>query len=325
MKRADFKVVAIILSIALLLTLVCSNAVSVASIVMLTKANKGSSTVTTTAVAGTPGSSSVDPGNPSAMPGSANVTSAVTNVSGANPAAPNANNNNSNPGGASSATKSYAQILALYTTVMNKAKSSKPAYNKYEYQEVPEQGRDIRKGGTLVSAMLGIAGNFMKSKDKAVGSPEKNNKGGDMKWFPVYSQAKGCYLTDAGKIKSASYSESNGIATIVITLQSETNPQPMTNGSVNSFTGAMFAPLAKKDIDDALGKPPVSTFAKEIQYSLVYHDCTATLKYNIQKNQAIQLDQIMNVTITGSGKAGFVPIDLTVQLIDTMRCYNFAY
>lgn len=56
-----------------------------------------------------------------------------------------------------------AEILALYTQAMNKAKSGKPAYHKVEYQEITEKNFD----GKAVNTVLSLASKFMTTPEKA--------------------------------------------------------------------------------------------------------------------------------------------------------------
>mgnify|MGYP000482468389 CR=1 FL=1 len=96
-----------------------------------------------------------------------------------------------------------AEILALYTTVMNKAKAGKPGFKKVEYQEITKKEFD----SNAVNWVLDQAGNYMTSPEKANANPAINQKGGDMTWFPVYNGSAGCLIAqgDADKaIQSAS-------------------------------------------------------------------------------------------------------------------------
>ena len=149
----------------------------------------------------------------------------------------------------------------------------------------------------------------MTSEKDAKGKKHENNpKGTDMKWFPIYQHpTKGCTLTDVSKIKSAKCEVlPNGNYKITIVLKADINPEPCdpkTGVISKGFTGTMFSPLAKADIDNTLQNDPnVTKVVKDVEYSLKYYDCTAVLTYNPKTNHMVDLYQYMHVLITGSGK-----------------------
>ncbi len=222
------------------------------------------------------------------------------------------------------------EILAAYTAVMNQAKADKPSFNKYEYQQLPddEASRKVTQGKTLVNTVLPLAEHFMTTEEDAKAEPEFREKGGDMRWFPVYKSPKGCILTDASAIKSASAKQlPNGNYQLTIVLKSEKNPEPCADGASTSpsKTGAMFSPLSKADIDKELNGDFVSAVAKNIVYNLTYHDCKAVLTYNPKTNQVIELEQLSYVTIVGSGKVIGMAFEVQQELINTMKIYNVKY
>ena len=203
--------------------------------------------------------------------------------------------------------ESYAEILAAYRDVLNLAKSSKVGYEKSEWQTLPKDKRNF--DGFVINAALPVAELFMTSEKDAKGKKHENNpKGTDMKWFPIYQHpTKGCTLTDVSKIKSAKCEVlSNGNYKITIVLKADINPEPCdpkTGVISKGFTGTMFSPLAKADIDNTLQNDPnVTKVVKDVEYSLKYYDCTAVLTYNPKTNHMVDLYQYMHVLITGSGK-----------------------
>ena len=156
--------------------------------------------------------------------------------------------------------ESYAEILAAYRDVLNLAKSSKVGYEKSEWQTLPKDKRNF--DGFVINAALPVAELFMTSEKDAKGKKHENNpKGTDMKWFPIYQHpTKGCTLTDVSKIKSAKCEVlSNGNYKITIVLKADINPEPCdpkTGVISKGFTGTMFSPLAKADIDNTLQNDP---------------------------------------------------------------------
>lgn len=213
-----------------------------------------------------------------------------------------------------------AEILARYTSVMNKAKSGKPGFKKVEYQEITKKNFD----SSAVNWILDQAGNYMTTPEKAHSNPEINQKGGDMTWFPVYNGSAGCMIAqkDADRaIQSASCTElANGNYKLVIRLKPETNPEPLA-----SFHGKMFSPLSKKDIDNELGK--LSLLIRVDHYAVKYRDCTATLICNPKTNQIVSLEQIMYCDITAKGriKVLFMDIDGGATLRNTLKITDFKY
>ncbi len=354
MKNSDLKVVAIILAIALFFTIVTSNAVSIASVVMLAKggapASNGTGTGTgtnssavgnNTPAAGTdtPVAGNNTPAAGNNTPAAGTDTPAATTPSGGSAGGSQGGSSGGSSSGsagnnASSSTKSAKEVLEIYTKVLTNAKTVKPGFKKVEYQELPSDAnsRVVSQGGTLVGTLLNLVDTLgiMTSKEKAEGSPEIHNKGDDTRWFPVYKCAKGCYLTDTSKIKSYKYETlSNGNAKITIVLIDEKNPEPMVEGASTSpsYTGAMFSPLAKSDIDATINGDTVKAVIKEVSYSLNYHDCTAILEYNPKSNQIVKLEQYMHCSIAGAGKVlGFKQITIDRQeLINNMICTEFKY
>lgn len=354
MKSADLKIIAIILAVALVFTVIASNAVSVASIVFLAKNDiaeapaaqqqtqqqaqpqqqqqqqaqqsqqsqqqQSQQTVETTAPAANNGSSTVETTAPAGNSG--NTT-------------PDANKPADNNGGSTAAKKTDKEVLEIYTTLMNKAKKDKPGYKKVEYQELPGDAanRQISKGANFVDTLLNLVTNtldLLTTKEEAEASPEIVEKGGDMRWFPVYKCEKGCYLTDVSAIESTKYEDlGNGKARITIELKDEQNPEPMAEGASTSpsKTGAMFSPLSKADIDNTINGGVVQAVIKEVTYNLTYHDCKAVVEYDTKTNEIIKLEQYMNVAIQGGGKIfGVSEIKIDKQeLFNTMIITDFKY
>ncbi len=358
MNSRDLKVIAVILAVALVFTVIASNAVSVASIIFLAKEDiagapagqqtqqqqtQGQQQGTSTDFSGDDGSSDTvtpDGGNdgsdtvtPDGNNGGSDTANPDAGNGGTGTATPDGNNAGTNNGGTTSAKKSNKEVLDIYTKVMNKAKKDKPGYKKVEYQVLPSdaQNRVLSEGEGLVGVLLNLVDtlDLIKSKEAAEADPEIVDKGSDMRWFPVYKCEKGCYLTDVNAIESTKYEDlGNGKARITIELKNEANPEPMAEGASKSpsYTGAMFSPLSKAEIDNTLNGGVVSAVIKDVTYSLTYHDCKAIVEYNTKTNEIIKLEQYMNVAIQGGGKVGFSKIQIDKQeLFNTMIISNFKY
>lgn len=346
MKSKDLKIIAVILAVALVFTVLASNAVSVASIVFLAKNDIQSAPAQQQQQAQpqqqqqssnvTPGgntSTTPDATQPSGDNG-ASTTPDATQPSGDNGsnATPDANKPADN-GGSTAAKKTDKEVLEIYTKLMNKAKADKPGYKKVEYQELPSdaQNRVIPVGGNLVGTLLDLVDqlDLLTTKEAAEADPEIVEKGGDMRWFPVYKCEKGCYLTDVNAIESTKYEDlGNGKARITIELKDEQNPEPMAEGATSapSKVGAMFSPLSKADIDNTLNGGVVSAVVKDITYSLTYHDCKAIVEYDTKTNEIIKLEQYMNVAIKADAKVILSKISIEKQeLFNTMIITDFKY
>ncbi len=219
-----------------------------------------------------------------------------------------------------------AEILKAYTDVMNKAKTDKPAYKKKEFQALPKSEQHVE--GFLLKSILPLAGLFMTEEGKA--KVEDNEKGTDMRWFPVYRAKKGCLLTDVNAIKTADFKElSDGNYKVTIVLKDEHNPEPYIEaaGKADSNTGKMFYPLSRKDIDDTLiNDNRVNKVVKDVKYDLKYYNCTAELTYNPKTNQVVKLDQYMSVFIDiQDGTVLLSKLKGTAVLVNTTRIWDVKY
>ncbi len=236
--------------------------------------------------------------------------------------------------------KTKADIVNIYATVMNKAKADKPGFKKVEYQELPEDAanRVISEDSDKVTKedmdkLLGFfvdLGVFV-PKETAEAEPYIHEKGdADMSYFPVFLREKGSYLTDPNGIESYTYKVlPNGNVKMTFVLISEDNPEPVAeNSDVSpSYTGAVFAPMSKERIDGTVYHPIVTVFAKNIEYSLRYHDCSVELEFNPDTLQVVSVTQIARVSIKGSGDVvgvGFVGLERQ-ELISTAIITDLKY
>lgn len=236
--------------------------------------------------------------------------------------------------------KTKADIVNIYATVMNKAKADKPGFTKIEYQELPEDAanRVISEDSDTVTKedmdkLLGFfvdLGVFV-PKETAEAEPYVHQKGdADMSLFPVFNREKGSYLTDPNGIDTYTYTVlPNGNVKMSFVLVSEDNPEPIAeNSNVSpSYTGAVFAPMSKERIDGTVYHPIVTVFAKNIKYSLRYHDCFVEVIFNPDTLQVESVTQIARVSIKGSGDVvgvGFVGLERQ-ELISTVNIKDFKY
>ena len=214
-------------------------------------------------------------------------------------------------------------ILAYYSNLVNTMKAGKPAYKKIEWQELPEGDRDF---GTMGKIILPIAEGMLTSKDKASGDPSIHNQGDDANNIPVNDNAKGCLLTDASKIKSASCKDNgDGTATIVITLIDEDDALPAEAGAETapSYTGAMFNPMSKSGIDDIISK--FSAVATVNTFKLTYTDATVTCVFEKDSQKVKSLSYTLPCLITANAKVTLLTIDGKAKLVDYIEVTDIAY
>lgn len=219
-----------------------------------------------------------------------------------------------------------AEILAAYTAVMDKAKvTDKPGYTKIEYQDLPENKRNI--DGAIAKPLLNIASGFMTTEEDAKKAPSVNTKGGNMNGFPVKDAPNGCMITDTGAIKTAKCEVlSNGNYKITIVLVNEKNPEHYISGEkASSNTGNMFTPLSKTDIDPELNSFAVKLVVRNAVYDLGYYDCTSTLVYDSKTSQIVTLDQDTYTKLDLSGKVLGTPASGDAVLEMHYKFYDFNY
>ncbi len=209
-----------------------------------------------------------------------------------------------------------AEILSLYAEVMNQAKKDAPGFTKIEYQVLPEEGRVVTEGKTLVNAGLSVAGNFMTSKENAEKNPDVYPKGNDMAAFPIRNTPKGCMLEDPDFLKTATFEVlPDGNYKITLVTGTEKNPEPAAHGASTapSKTGGIITPISKKEIDENLQGGIVSAVFKDFNYSLTFHDCESVLVFNPENNHVVSLDQTTRVSISGSARALGATINIENQ------------
>ena len=223
---------------------------------------------------------------------------------------------------------------------MNKAKADKPGFTKVEYQELPGDpaNRVVSQGEEHVTAeyiekLFGFIedlGVFV-PKEKAEADPYIHEKGDeDMSKFPVFSREKGSYLTDPKAIEKYTYTKlSNGNIKMSFVLVPENNPEPIGENTnvAPSYTGAVFSPMSKQQIDGTVYHPIVTIFAKDIQYSLRYHDCSVVVEFNPNTMQIVYLEQVANVSIKGQGdvvRVGIIGVERQ-ELIGTVIIKDLKY
>lgn len=202
-------------------------------------------------------------------------------------------------------------------------KAAKPAYRRIEYQTMPEEYRNF---GSVLNAGLKIAEGMITTKEKAEQDPSVHNQGDDPGNIPIRDNVKGCLLTDASKIKTASCRDNgDGTATLMIELIDESNPKPVPAGATSTefYTSAMFFPMDQAGIDDIINK--FSGIATLNSLDLVYTGCTVTCVFDTASKKIRSLTYVEPVDIKADVKAAFIPITGSVRVVDTMEITEIAY
>ncbi len=199
---------------------------------------------------------------------------------------------------------------------MNQLKDGVATYEKKEFQTLADD-YDL---GTVGNLVLPIAQGLMTSEDEA-----EIQQRDDKAQIPIVRNDKGCLLTDASAIKTASMTESGGMTTIEIVLNDEMGAYPAEEGatSCGSIVGSMFNPLNQEEIDNI-----VAEFAGVVtmnKFDLTCKDCTATLVFNTETGEVESLTQIMNYFIEVDATAVFVPVSGYATLTNKMTINNVTY
>ena len=85
--------------------------------------------------------------------------------------------------------------------------------------------------------------------------------------------------------------------------------------------------MSKQQIDGTVYHPIVTIFAKDIQYSLRYHDCSVEVEFNPNTMQIVNLKQVANVSIKGQGdvvNVGIIGVERQ-ELIGTVIIKDLKY
>ena len=271
MKNADMKVIAIILSIALLFTLFTCNAVSVASVVMLFIG--GGTTVSTDAPATDDTNNSGTVSNNSGyVPNSGTNTNTNTNTgtntntntnTGTNTNTntnTDANANQGNQGAADANDPVIADPFAFYSKAANDIHTNGIAgYNKISWQTPLK----IEGLGILDSVIVPILEGFMTTEDEA--KVQNNPKGSDdaKNRMPASNAS-------AQWIKSATATKNGDNYTVVIVLADATNP---------SYADTDGYPLMTReflDYKDVEKEAKNISIVKSLEGEILYKDYTIT-------------------------------------------------
>ena len=275
MKNTDMKVIAIILTVALCLTVLTSNVVSIASVVILAKGSTGA-TVEAGTNAGTSTDANAPAGNagtqtqtPAGNSGSTTPTQAPSGNTGATQAPSGNTGATQAPSGNTGATQAPAttgnlskdEALAMYQKAAKDIHDNGTAgYNKIGWQKPLK----IEGLGFLDSMIVPILEKFMTTEDEA--KVQVNEKGSDdaKNRMPISN-------CTAGAVKSATGEKlANGNYKIVIVLNEQTNPSYADTDGLAAMSREF---LDYKDVEKEAKNIAI---VKSLEGQIVYKDYTIT-------------------------------------------------
>ena len=295
MKSSDLKVVAIILSIALFFTIITSNAVSIASVVILAKGGTGAATQTVAPGTGdvqqgtqtTPGGSTVTPGDTSSTtPGGTTSTTpggtTQTTPGGTTSTTPggstalgdvnqgsqagNAQGGNTQQGGNAADANDLIlkDPLGAYQKAAKEINQNGVAgYNKIGWQKILK----IEGLGFLDGAVTSIIGGFMTDESEA--EVKVNAKGSDDAKNRMPSSD-----CDKKYIKSATAKKDGANYVVTIVLNEQVNPSYQDADGLVKMSREF---LAYADVQDTVkNDATVSKIVKSLDGQIVYKDYTIT-------------------------------------------------
>ena len=269
MKNTDMKVIAIILTVALCLTVLTSNVVSIASVVILAKGSTGA-----TVEAGTNAGTSTDVNAPAGNAGTQTQTPAGNSGSTTPTQAPSGNTGATQaPSGNTGATQAPAttgnlskdEALAMYQKAAKDIHDNGTAgYNKIGWQKPLK----IEGLGFLDSMIVPILEKFMTTEDEA--EVKVNAKGSDdaKNRMPLSNCSKGA-------VKSATAEKlSNGNYKVVVVMNDQVNPSYADKDGLGVMSREF---LDYKDVEKTVVEDPtVSKIVKSLEGQIEYKAYTIT-------------------------------------------------
>ena len=325
MKSKDLKIIAVILAVALVFTVLASNAVSVASIVFLAKND----------IQGAPAqqqqqaqpqqqqqSSNVTPGgNTSTTPDAtqpsgdngASTTPDATQPSGDNGsnATPDANKPADNNGGATANAWDKAKVYNFYKDAAhNMATKGNAGYDKIEWQVL-----ENLQVGSVGSVLQPVIDSFMTTKEEA--EVQVQAKGSD----DAKNRFPDCTLTDLSKIKSAEKKDlPNGNYEITIIMVDEDTPMNEESSFLAKVTSSV---LFWEDIEETIKNDvPVVSAINSRSVNYTGYKITAEMT---KDGKFVSLGHYATVVIKANAKITMFTLDIGGTLYNNCEYSNFKY
>ena len=336
MKSSDLKVVAIILAIALFFTIVTSNAVSIASVVLLAKGDNGS-----TIVDGNNGNNGNNGGNNNSTPADNNgnnSTPADNNGGDSNTPADNnsgnggssntpadnnsgnggsntpAGNNSGNGGGTNSNEWDKTKTFNFYKAACDKITSTGAAgHTRKEWQEIKE----LNLGSSIVTNLVKpIITSFMKTEDQA--SESVSDKGSD----DAKRRMAPCGA-DISYVKSATKKDlSNGNYQITIVMNDENTPKKGSKGVAAMATGILYM----EDVQETVkNDSTVSKVVKSLDKAEIIYQAYTIVAEMTKDGKFVSIEHHTDGAISASAKLSIGSMNGTGTLAFYSKWYNFKY
>ena len=336
MKSSDLKVVAIILAIALFFTIVTSNAVSIASVVLLAKGDNGS-----TIVDGNNGNNGNNGGNNNSTPADNNgnnSTPADNNGGDSNTPADNnsgnggssntpadnnsgnggsntpAGNNSGNGGGTNSNEWDKTKTFNFYKAACDKITSTGAAgHTRKEWQEIKE----LNLGSSIVTNLVKpIITSFMKTEDQA--SESVSDKGSD----DAKRRMAPCGA-DISYVKSATKKDlSNGNYQITIVMNDENTPKKGSKGVAAMATGILYM----EDVQETVkNDSTVSKVVKSLDKAEIIYQAYTIVAEMTKDGKFVSIEHHTDGAISASAKLSVGSMNGTGTLAFYSKWYNFKY
>ena len=326
MKSSDLKVVAIILAIALFFTIVTSNAVSIASVVLLAKGDNGSTIVDGNN--GNNGNNGGNGGNNNSTPADNNgnnSTPADNNGGDSNTPADNnsgngggsnapAGNNSGNGGGTNSNEWDKTKTFNFYKAACDKITSTGAAgHTRKEWQEIKE----LNLGSSIVTNLVKpIITSFMKTEDQA--SESVSDKGSD----DAKRRMAPCGA-DISYVKSATKKDlSNGNYQITIVMNDENTPKKGSKGVAAMATGILYM----EDVQETVkNDSTVSKVVKSLDKAEIIYQAYTIVAEMTKDGKFVSIEHHTDGAISASAKLSIGSMNGTGTLAFYSKWYNFKY
>ena len=338
MKSSDLKVVAIILAIALFFTIVTSNAVSIASVVLLAKGDNGSTIVDGNN--GNNGNNGGNGGNNNSTPadnngnnstpadnngGDSNTPADNNSGNGGSSNTPADNNsgnggsntpagNNSGNGGTNSNEWDKTKTFNFYKAACDKITSTGAAgHTRKEWQEIKE----LNLGSSIVTNLVKpIITKFMKTEDEA--SESVSDKGSD----DAKRRMAPCGA-DISYVKSATKKDlSNGNYQITIVMNDENTPKKGSKGVAAMATGILYM----EDVQETVkNDSTVSKVVKSLDKAEIIYQAYTIVAEMTKDGKFVSIEHHTDGAISASAKLSIGSMNGTGTLAFYSKWYNFKY
>ena len=338
MKSSDLKVVAIILAIALFFTIVTSNAVSIASVVLLAKGDNGSTIVdgnngnnggnggnnnstpadnngnNSTPADNNGGDSNTPADNNSGNGGSSNTPADNNSGNGGGSNAP-ANNNSGNGGGTNSNEWDKTKTFNFYKAACDKITSTGAAgHTRKEWQEI----KALDLGNGIITGMVKpLITMFVKTEDQA--SESVSDKGSD----DAKRRMAPCGA-DISYVKSATKKDlSNGNYQITIVMNDENTPKKGSKGIASMATGILYMEDVEKTVKN---DSKVSAVVKSLDKAEIIYKAYTIVAEITKDGKFVSIEHSTDGDISATAQLkGKLTLNGSGTLAFHSKWYNFKY